>query len=128
MGTTNVLVVDDDKLTRWSVATTLARLGYEITEAATFGEGVAALQRHAPRLVLLDIRLPDGDGFVLLEQIRRRYPDIPVLMMTAHHSTETAKRSLTLGAAGHLSKPFKPADLTRAVASALEGVRPKESE
>jgi DNA-binding NtrC family response regulator len=121
----DVLVVDDDKLTRWSVATTLGRMGCRVSEAASLHEATTSLERHVPQLVLLDIRLPDGDGFTLLETIRQRYTHLPVLMMTAHHSAETVRRSLGLGA-GHLSKPFKPTELTRAVVSALEGARSED--
>ena len=115
-----MLVVDDDKLTRWSVATILMGLGYQVSEAASLEEAAAFLNSHTPRLVLLDIRLPDGDGFALLQDIRKQYPSVPVLMMTAHPSPDTVKRALTLGAAGHLKKPFKPHELKQAVLAALE--------
>ena len=125
MGPINVLVVDDDKLTRWSVATILGRLGYQVSEGVSFEEGAAALEQRLPELVLLDIRLPDSDGFALLEIIRQRHPNLPVLMMTAHPSPETVQRALDLGAAGHLNKPIKSAELKRAVSGALESARSK---
>ena len=120
METANVLVVDDDKLTRWSAATILGSMGYQVSEAASLTEAVAALEQSTPRLVLLDIRLPDGDGFTLLQRIRHHNPGVPVLMMTAHPSSETVQRAMDLGAAGHLKKPFKSAELKEAVLGALE--------
>ncbi len=126
MPSVEVLVVDDDKLTRWSVVTTLARIGYQVAEASSLQEGTTALEGHTPNLVLLDVRLPDGDGFALLETIRQRWPQVPVVMMTAHHSADTVRRSRVLGAAGHLNKPFKPAELTGAVLNALQGARSED--
>ncbi len=118
-----MLVVDDDKLTRWSAMTILTGLGYQVSEAASLGEAAALLKTSTPRLVILDIRLPDGDGFALLEDIRRQHPKLPVLMMTAHPSPETVARALASGAAGHLKKPFKSYELKEAVFAALEGRR-----
>ena len=118
-----MLVVDDDKLTRWSAATILGSMGYQVSEAASLMEATALLDKRTPRLVLLDIRLPDGDGFTLLQHIRKQHPVIPVVMMTAHPSSETVERALNLGAAGHLKKPFRSDELKQAVLDVLQGRR-----
>ncbi len=124
MDVPTILVIDDDKLIRWSLSATLSRAGYRIHEAATGQEGLAVIQRRAPDLVLLDIMLPDVNGFDVLVLIGRWYPDLPVLMMTAHATTETARKSKNLGARGHLDKPCDISKLRAAVSEALQPPRP----
>ena len=124
MPTPTILVVDDDKLIRWSVSVVLGHAGYRVHEAATGQEGLAAVLEHRPDLVLLDIALPDLDGFAVLEAIRQTHPDLPVLMMTADATNETARQAARLGACGQLDKPFDPALLQVTVSEALKLATP----
>jgi DNA-binding response OmpR family regulator len=114
-----VLIVDDDKLTRWSLSRVLRRAGYQIQEAATAADGLAAIAGNRPDAVLLDIVLPDGDGFSALRAIQGTHPRLPVILITAHGSEETARTARDLGARGHLIKPCNPAELCAALALAL---------
>jgi DNA-binding response OmpR family regulator len=114
-----VLIVDDDKLTRWSLSRVLSRAGYQIQEAATGADGLAAIAGNRPDAVLLDIVLPDGDGFSALRAIHETHPRLPVILITAHGSEETARTARDLGARGHLIKPCNPAELCAALALAL---------
>jgi CheY-like chemotaxis protein len=118
--TLSILVVDDDKLTRWSFATVLGRLGYRVREAATGSECLAAIRAEAPDLVLLDIVLPDLDGFRILSEIRAEDPRIPVILMTANPARDTRARARAAGAAEYLEKPCDAATLE----AALSRVRP----
>jgi len=97
-----VLVIDDDKLVRWSVSMTLGRAGYRVHEAATGMDGLAAVRDCPPDLVLLDISLPDLDGLSVLKGIRQIHPEMPVLMITAEPKAETREQPLRLGAYAHL--------------------------
>jgi DNA-binding NtrC family response regulator len=119
MGISTVLIIDDDRLTRWSVSKILERTGYRVREAKSFAEGTAAVEAHRPDLVLLDVKLPDGDGFALLKSVRASSPELPVIIMTAHASPETAEEAERLGARGHLAKPCDAATLQSLVADAL---------
>lgn len=120
MSAATILVIDDDKLTRWSVSTLLGRAGYHVQEAATGKEGLAAIEEAAPNLVLLDIELPDMDGFTVLTAIRKIRSQLPVLTMTADATAETARKALRLGAQAHLDKPVDFATLDAAVSQALK--------
>ena len=115
-----VLIVDDDKLTRWSVSRVLTRGGYQVQEAATAADGLAAIAGDRPDAVLLDIVLPDGDGFSALRRIQEMHPRLPVILITAHGSEETARMARDLGARGHLIKPCNPAELYATLALALD--------
>ena len=124
MPAASILVIDDDRLTRWSVATLLGRAGYHVHEAANGKEGYAAIEEVGPDLVLLDIELPDMDGFAVLGMIRERHPDLPVVMMTADATAETVRKALRLGAQGHLDKHIDSATLDAAVSRALQSSAP----
>jgi len=124
MSAATILVIDDDKLTRWSVSTLLGRAGYGVRESATGKEGLASIEEAIPQLVLLDIELPDMDGFAVLAKIREARPGLPVLMMTADPTAESARRALALGAQGQLHKPIDSVTLEAAVAQALKSSAP----
>jgi DNA-binding response OmpR family regulator len=121
-----VLIVDDDKLTRWSVSRVLTRAGYQVQEAATATDGLAAIAGERPDAVLLDIVLPDGDGFSTLRTIHETHPRLPVILITAHGSEETARTARDLGARGHLTKPCNPAELCAALALAIDRPTPPD--
>ncbi len=115
----NILVIDDDKLVRWSVSMVLGRAGYRVHEAATGADGLAAMRSCHPDLVLLDISLPDMDGFGVLRAIRQIRRELPVLMMTAEPNAHTREQALRLGAYEHLEKPCDAITLQAAVSRAL---------
>jgi DNA-binding NtrC family response regulator len=119
MSPTAILIIDDDRLVRWSFGTVLGRAGYQLHEAATGQEGLAAIERDVPDLVLLDVKLPDMDGFAVLAAIHQAHPNLPVLMMTADATPETARQARRLGARGYLDKPCDSAVLQAEVAKAL---------
>ena len=119
MAAPTVLVVDDDKLTRFSLSKILGRAGYRTREAASATEGMAAIEKERPGLVLLDIRLPDRDGFSVLQAIRASHPQLPVVMMTAHHTDDTAREASVQGAWGYLAKPCDAVELQSVVSAAL---------
>ena len=114
-----ILVVDDDKLFRWAASKVLERAGYRVHEAATGEVGLAAARECHPGAVLLDIRLPDLDGFTVLKAIRQARPDLPVLILTASPTPETGRRALRLGASAYFEKPCEWASLLAALSQAL---------
>ena len=119
MSSTTILIIHDDKLIRWSLSTVLGRAGYRLREAATGQEGLAAVESDGPDLVLLDVKLPDMDGFAVLQGILRAHPHLPVLTMTADTTPETSRQALRLGARGHLEKPCDSTVLLAMVSQAL---------
>ena len=88
-----ILVVDDEQLIRWSLSERLTQEGYAVVEAATAKEALAAAGPQVD-LVLLDFRLPDSDGLRVLKQIKASDPDIPVILLTAFSSIETAVEAM----------------------------------
>jgi DNA-binding NtrC family response regulator len=118
----NILVVDDDHLIRLSLRERLKREGYEMFEAGSAG---SALDRFSPDvdLVLLDLRLSDGDGLAVLRQIKEQSPDTAVILMTAFSSVDTAVEAMKLGAFHYVTKPFDVEEIVLLARSALETIR-----
>jgi DNA-binding NtrC family response regulator len=112
-----VLVVDDEKLMRWSVCQALANRGYAAREGKDAAEA-RALGPHSDAVVL-DFRLPDADGFWLLEELVARAPRVPVIMMTAHGDVRHAVEAMRYGAWHYLPKPFELDEMCELVAAAL---------
>jgi len=117
-----VLVVDDERLLRWSVAETLTARGYDIVEA---GDARSAMQEFGDGdrtdLVLLDLRLPDVSDLRLLVRIRQKGPQVPVILMTAFPTREIVEEADALGATV-LIKPF---DLDALVAGVERALTPR---
>jgi two-component system response regulator AtoC len=114
-----ILLVDDDDLIRTVVAERLKRRGYDVSAARSLAEARAALRGTHPDAALLDIRLPDGDGTELLEELTAE-GDVPCVMITAHATIESAVEALKKGAEDYLEKPFSLDRLEATLAATLE--------
>jgi DNA-binding response OmpR family regulator len=103
-----ILIVDDEPKLARSLALILQRASYRVTTAGTATEGLQLLEAGAFDLVFLDIQLPDQSGIQVLPHIRSLYPDMPVVILTAHASLETAIEAVRAGATDYLLKPIDP--------------------
>ncbi len=115
-----ILIVDDEKMIRWSLKASLGEAGYEVEEADEGAAALEAFSREAPDLVILDYRLPDRTGLEVLKSIRALSPDVPVLLLTAHASLAGAVAAVREGAHDYLAKPYEVDDLLVRVERALE--------
>jgi len=115
-----ILVVEDDKLMRWSIQERLQEKGMDCIGAATAAEGLREFTERGADLVLLDMRLPDLDGLDLLSQMRRVDSEVPILILTAYGTFETAVRAIQEGAYDFLSKPIDFEMLYLKIEKALE--------
>ena len=122
MAQANLLIVDDEELVRWSLRERLRKDGYTVLESGTVASAMEKLT-PAVDLVLLDQRLPDGDGLTLLRQIKESSPDTLVILMTAFSTVENAVAAMKHGAYHYLNKPFNLDDVSAVVEKALETSR-----
>lgn len=122
MNSFTILVIDDEKLIRDSIATAFADI-YRIDTFPLAEPALEAMQASLPDLVLLDIRLPGMDGLQALEEIRKRHPALRVIMITAFEEIDTVVRAMKLGAYDYVVKPLQLAGLEATVRNALETVR-----
>jgi DNA-binding NtrC family response regulator len=114
-----LLLVDDDRHMLASMAEWLREQGYTIDTAASLAEGLAAVDRKSYQLLLVDIRLGDGDGFDLLTHCRKNYPATAVIMITGYGTVEAAVEAIRLGAFDFLTKPLIDEELLMAIERAM---------
>lgn len=116
-----VLVVDDEEDIRVLARITLEHAGYDVTEAGTGTEALDAIAKAKPDGLLLDIRLPDMDGWQVIERLQTDglIEGISVIVFSAHEADYMARKAREVGSEGFLAKPFDPEDLVHAVESAM---------
>jgi two-component system, NtrC family, response regulator AtoC len=125
MARERVLIVDDEKLIRWSARERLQEEGYLTLEAESGAEALDVLKGEEPDLLVLDYRLPDMTGLQVLEQAKQVAPEVSVVMMTAYGTVESAVQAMKLGAYDYLTKPVNLDELAVVVQKALESTRLK---
>jgi two-component system nitrogen regulation response regulator GlnG len=124
----NVWIIDDDRSIRWVLERALTQAGMH-TQAFDSGESVIAeLRRHQPDAIISDIRMPGIDGITLLSEIVSLYPNLPVIIMTAHSDLESAVTSYQTGAFDYLPKPFDVDDAVALVKRAVTHSREQRAE
>ncbi len=123
MPTEKILIVDDERLVRWSLRQKCEEWGYTVIEAESGEPGLKLAQRESPDLVLLDVRLPDASGIELLEQLKKSGDARAVIMITADPQLEDVKTALKLGAYDFVGKPLDFDELEVAVKNAIEATR-----
>jgi two-component system, NtrC family, response regulator AtoC len=122
MAQATLLIVDDEDLVRWSLRERFLKDGYTVLESRSVADATEKLAA-AVDLVLLDQRLPDGDGLTLLRQIKDVSPDTLVILMTAFSTVENAVAAMKHGAYHYLNKPFNLDEVSATVEKALETSR-----
>jgi excisionase family DNA binding protein len=109
----SVLIVDDDSRLREYVRVNLEMEGYAVREAASAAEGLEALEEEPPDLILLDVMMPQVDGWEMLRRVQERHGigSIPVIMFSGKVDEESAAEAASRGAQGFIGKPFNPQQL-----------------
>lgn len=115
-----ILIADDEKNMRWILAKNLKEEGFDVIEATDGGEAFNLFIDKEPDMVLLDYKMPVIDGMEVLKRIRTINDSIPVIMITAHGSTDAAVEAMKLGAVDYLSKPFDIEELKLTIKRVLK--------
>ncbi len=115
-----VWIIDDDRSIRWVLEKALTREDIEFRSFATADEAMQALAQSAPQMVISDIRMPGSSGLELLQDLRERYPNLPVIIMTAYSDLESAVSAFQGGAFEYLPKPFDINHAVELIRRALE--------
>ena len=124
-----VWVVDDDRAIRWVLDRALSKAGIPITAFNTADQAMHHLTNDAPLAIITDVRMPGTSGLDFLKHVHDVYPNVPVIIMTAHSDLESAVRSFEQGAFEYLPKPFDVDDavavVQRAIAHAQDASKPE---
>lgn len=121
-----ILVVDDEKLISWSLATMFKKEGYEVESAASGDEAMEKFKSFKPEMVLLDVCLPDVNGLELLKSFKAANEDVYAIMITAYAHADSAVEALQLGAEDYFGKPFSLDAVKHVVNKAFEKRRLKK--
>ncbi len=115
---THILVVDDEPQIRRFLRTSLGAQGFRLTEAVNAAEAQAMATKEKPDLVILDLGLPDGDGFSVIESLRAQ-SQVPIIVLSVRSDEQGKVRALDLGADDYVTKPFGMEELVARVRAAL---------
>ena len=113
-----VLIADDEANLRRVLAAQLERDGYDVVAVPDGAAAIAALGEHHIDVVITDLRMPKVDGIEVLRHVTRHHPEIPVIMITAHGTVDTAVEALKVGAYDFVTKPFEKSELRNVVSKA----------
>lgn len=105
-----IVVIDDESQIRKILSITLEAEGYKVIDAARGKDGIISVANNHPQLVVLDLGLPDEDGFTVLKEIRT-WSNVPVIILSVRNSEESIVKALDLGADDYVTKPFNTAEL-----------------
>lgn len=117
-----ILVIDDEKLLRWSLQQNLTKEGFTVVTAERGAEGLELYIEEQPDIVLLDVHLPDISGITILENIKKENKDAIIIMVTAFGDVQTAVRTIKTGAYDFVEKPFNMDKIKILISKALETV------
>ena len=115
----NVLVVDDSAELTHVISEYLSIHGYHVFTASDGVNALALMTENAVDIVVSDINMPNMDGFTLMTEIKARYPDIPIILITGFGVSEARKMAFDKGADAFVAKPFHLKDLKNVIDSAL---------
>src|SRR5665648_819885 len=117
--THKILVIDDEEKMCWALERALSQEGYQVVTATRGLHGIELAKKHNSSLVILDLKMPDIGGLEVLKQLKEINASIPVIMITAHGSIDTAIEAMKIGATDYITKPFKLEELKAHIRQAL---------
>ena len=117
----SILLVDDEANLRTVFSDVLKRAGYRVKAVEDGHEAIKEVEQNTYNLALVDLRMPKMDGIEVLENIKKRKPEIPVIIYTGYGSVTTAVEAMRKGAVDYLNKPFSAEELKLSIRKALEG-------
>ena len=120
-----ILIIDDDAALVEFLTSSLVESGFDVMGAHHGGDGLMLADVQKPDLVLLDVRMPGMSGVEVLQQMRTRWPWLPIIVITGLADTELARALLNRGAFDYVAKPFDHDHLQRCVAAALTTLKPQ---
>jgi DNA-binding NtrC family response regulator len=122
-----ILVVDDDAIVIKSCRRILEAEGFEVTSVPSADEALEKIKYYDFDILLMDVKMPKHDGLFLMREIKKYWPDIPIIVMSGYPTPETIADVLGLGATQFIPKPFRPDELIKSIRQVLQDVIKKKS-
>jgi len=123
--TPRILIIDDEERMCWALKRAFNHKGYQVVTTTSGLQGIDLAKETEPALVILDLKMPDIDGIEVLKGIKKINPQIPVIMITAHGTIETAIEAMKIGATDYIIKPFELEEIRALVKQALQLSNPE---
>jgi DNA-binding NtrC family response regulator len=121
-----ILVVDDESIVLESCRKVLEPEGFEVTVALTAEEGLKKIEGDNFSLLLIDVKMPEHDGMYLMQEVKKEWPDLPVIVMSGYPTPETIAKSAERGSATFIAKPFTPDELLETVRKVVQDLKGEE--
>jgi DNA-binding NtrC family response regulator len=115
-----ILVVDDDPTVLKSCQRVLEPEGFDIYLVPSADKALEAIRKDDFALLLVDIKMPKRDGIYLMSEIKKEWPDIPIIVMSGYDTEQTVQQAMETGAAHFIAKPFTPTELLNAIKKVME--------
>ena len=122
-----ILVVDDDAIVIKSCRRILEAEGFEVTTVPSADEALEKIKNYDFDLLLIDVKMPKHDGIFLMREIKKNWPDIPIIVMSGYPTPETIADVLKLGATQFIPKPFKPDEFMKSIKQVIQKMSHKKS-
>lgn len=116
----NILVVDDDMIVLNSCKRVLEAEGFEVHLASNANKALEVIESDGFGLLLIDVKMPEHDGIWLIQEIKGKCPEIPIVVMSGYPTSKTIANGFKLGANGFIAKPFTPDELIESVRKTLK--------
>ena len=110
-----ILVVDDEDIVLDSCQAVLEEEDFEVMLVSSADKALEVMKDENITLLLIDVKMPKHDGMYLMNEVKRQWPHIPVIVMSGYYTTQTIKDAIKMGAAKFIAKPFEPEELIKAV-------------
>lgn len=120
MEAVKVLVVDDEAIVLESCRKVLEDAGYEAHLVSNVEKALDAMRDEDFELLLIDVKMPGHDGLFLIKEIQKKWPGVPIVVMSGYHTRQTVEEAAHLGVATFIAKPFTPDELLKAVQRVLQ--------
>jgi len=126
----NILVVDDDTIVLDSCRLVLEAEGFDVHSVPSADAALETMENQDFDLLLVDVKMPEHDGMYLMQEIKKRWPEIPIVVMSGYPTPETIADGVNMGAAKFIAKPFTPDELLEIVRQVIgkeEGLETEKS-
>jgi DNA-binding NtrC family response regulator len=122
-----ILVVDDDVIVIKSCRRILEAEGFEVTTVPSADDALEKMKMYDFDLLVMDVKMPKHDGIFLMREIKKNWPDIPIIVMSGYPTPETIADVLKLGATQFIPKPFKPDEFMKSIKQVIQKMSHKKS-
>ncbi|MGB7573056.1 MAG: response regulator [Thermodesulfobacteriota bacterium] len=122
-----ILVVDDDVIVIKSCRRILEAEGFEVTTVPSADDALEKIKMYDFDLLVMDVKMPKHDGIFLMREIKKNWPDIPIIVMSGYPTPETIADVLNLGATQFIPKPFKPDEFMKSIKQVIQKMSHKKS-